>query len=297
MTLVEATLRAVREVRDRLAQCVRRLQEPPTPAQLAPLGPLLAQAVGTLYALEAAPPSPDALHEGLHAAIETLRTVLKQLQEQPASPEAVTTTVASCLARLYPLDVELERASRSGAALPSPSDRAPAPVGGPGESPSTTSPEEPSEGSVVIPLRRRSRRELRLPDEPVRASPATIPESSEPVLRLERRRSPRRHLEVGIGFHSDSNFYTGFSGDISTGGIFVATYDLLPVGTQLTVSFWLPDGMQITTRGRVAWVREPDPEHPEVPPGMGVAFEELPLEAKAAVERFLRHREPMFHDE
>lgn len=127
--------------------------------------------------------------------------------------------------------------------------------------------------------------------------------ATEPVIPLSRRResaerraAPRVAIEADIGLQSETNFYTGFSGDLSDGGIFVATYNLLPIGTELTVSFVLPDGPQITALGRVSWVREANPDEPDLKPGMGIAFEELPNEEQESVLRFIEHRAPLFYD-
>ncbi|MEM9194147.1 MAG: PilZ domain-containing protein [Myxococcota bacterium] len=126
--------------------------------------------------------------------------------------------------------------------------------------------------------------------------------ASEPVIPLSRRReterrsAPRVAIEADIGLQSDTNFYTGFSGDLSDGGIFVATYNLLPIGTELTVSFVLPDGPQITAHGRVSWIREANPNDPSIKPGMGVAFEGLPGSEQENVLAFIERRAPLFYD-
>jgi len=112
----------------------------------------------------------------------------------------------------------------------------------------------------------------------------------------ERRITKRVHIEADIGFQSETNFYTGFSGNISNGGIFVATWDLLDIGTELTISFVLPDGHQVTTRGRVTWVREAPEHDSELTPGMGVEFEDLAQGGRRAVQAFIDHRAPLFFD-
>jgi uncharacterized protein (TIGR02266 family) len=126
----------------------------------------------------------------------------------------------------------------------------------------------------------------------------------EPVLLLdqrreandERRKNERVAIEAVIGFHTETNFFTGFSGDLSDGGLFVATWDLLPVGTTLELSFVLPEGRQINAGGRVGWIRarprSPDEKHE---PGMGIVFEELGEGDRHAIQRFIRTRAPLFH--
>lgn len=111
----------------------------------------------------------------------------------------------------------------------------------------------------------------------------------------ERRKNPRAEIKADIGFHTESNFFTGFSGDVSDGGIFVATYDVLAEGTELSVSFVLPNGHHITARGRVTWVR-PENEESGIQPGMGVAFMSLGIDDRDAIEAFMRERSPLFHE-
>ncbi len=55
----------------------------------------------------------------------------------------------------------------------------------------------------------------------------------------ERRTAERLELSADIGLHSATQFFTGLSGDISRGGLFVATWAPLPLGTEV-VSFVLP---------------------------------------------------------
>lgn len=126
---------------------------------------------------------------------------------------------------------------------------------------------------------------------PVPRKPSTPPPSG------ERRGNDRFELDVNIGFQSETNFYTGFSGDISDGGIFVATYDVLPQGTAITVSFVLPDGHLVHAQGRVRWIREPLAHDSDLQPGMGVAFEDLSGEDREAIHMFTSIREPLFHDD
>jgi len=111
------------------------------------------------------------------------------------------------------------------------------------------------------------------------------------------RRSTRRlPLDVDIGFQSDTNFYVGFSEDVSEGGLFIATYDFQPVGTAMRVNFTLPDGHVVSVAAMVRWVREANPTTSEVMPGMGVQFSELKGEDRDAIHRFLRRRAPLFYE-
>jgi len=127
---------------------------------------------------------------------------------------------------------------------------------------------------------------------------------AEPVLLLNRRQSDEERrgaervaVEAVIGFQSETNFFTGFSGDLSDGGLFIATWDVLPVDAELELSFILPDGRQINAAARVSWVRDPPRTSDEThQPGMGVVFEGLSESDRQAVMEFIRLRAPLFHD-
>lgn len=105
----------------------------------------------------------------------------------------------------------------------------------------------------------------------------------------------RRSLEANVGATTESNFFVGFSGEISEGGVFVATYLMLDPGTKVDVLVTLPGGFEKKLPGTVRFVR--DPMDMDSEPGMGVAFDRLDGEAKELIMRFVRKRPPMFYDE
>ena len=110
----------------------------------------------------------------------------------------------------------------------------------------------------------------------------------------ERRRALRAELDVEVGLEGDNRFYTGKTGDISAGGLFVGTDTPLMVGTELILSFVLPDGYRVATEATVAWVRAPRYRPGEMPSGMGVRFENLDSKDERALTHFLEQR-PAFH--
>ena len=102
-------------------------------------------------------------------------------------------------------------------------------------------------------------------------------------------------LEVEVGFNDHSNFYVGFSENISEGGLFVATYNLRPVGTEIALKFKLPDGTEIDTVGIVRWVRDPrDHQEGQPPPGLGIQFHALGEGQLSAIREFTQIQDPMF---
>lgn len=114
----------------------------------------------------------------------------------------------------------------------------------------------------------------------------------------ERRTQNRVDVELVISIESDSNFFTGFSENISEGGLFIATYDYKPMGEVFWLEFQLPElSHKVRTRCEVCWVREYNPALPEMIPGMGVRFLDLENMDQGFVQRFCDQlREPMFID-
>jgi len=112
----------------------------------------------------------------------------------------------------------------------------------------------------------------------------------------EKRQSPRMVLQSEVGFETESNFYTGFIEDISEGGIFVATWELLPRGSEVDVELELPTGHIVRGRAIVRWLRDLRDEQADSPPGMGMQFCDLLVEDRNAINTFIATRSPLFFD-
>jgi uncharacterized protein (TIGR02266 family) len=111
------------------------------------------------------------------------------------------------------------------------------------------------------------------------------------------RASRRFPLKVEVSYTSEHNFYTGFLTNLSSGGLFVATHNPSAIGDVIELTFTVPGlARSCTALCRVQWVREYNVLTPETQPGMGLRFVRLDPEARAAIEMFIRHREPIFFD-
>jgi len=108
----------------------------------------------------------------------------------------------------------------------------------------------------------------------------------------DHRAYPRISLAVAIDLGSDSHFFSGLSGDVSEGGVFVQTYRELPLGSEVEIDFDLPTG-RIQTHGTVRWHRSPSES---APPGVGIAFQELADEARSLIHEFCEARAPLYYD-
>src|SRR5690606_16456353 len=80
----------------------------------------------------------------------------------------------------------------------------------------------------------------------------------------------RTSLEANIGATTESNFYVGFTGEVAEGGVFLATYDVLPVRTSVQVLVTLPGGFEFRVNGWVRYVRDPFDFSADSNPGMGI---------------------------
>ncbi len=112
-----------------------------------------------------------------------------------------------------------------------------------------------------------------------------------------RRAYTRQDVELEVSLESESNFYMGLTENLSEGGLFIATHQLKPLGTQIDVSFKLPHMADaIKAKGTVRWVREYS-ETSDTMPGMGVRFERIAPEQVEQIREFLAARAPLFYDE
>jgi hypothetical protein len=106
-------------------------------------------------------------------------------------------------------------------------------------------------------------------------------------------------IEAELGAHSTTNFYKGLSGNdvIDSGGIFVATYQIPEIGRNVLVKVSMPGGYEFEALGIVRWTREAPLSGSDSPPGFGAQFTQISPEGRQLVYRYVRNREPLFHDD
>ncbi len=279
----------------------------------------LAFAVAALFRAELA--EGDALRDRLREAGAVISGVLSRLHqpELAAALEAAGPSLAQTLAVLYPARAGLERALATDETSSSAEHEPPAMLF---EKPLAASFPKPKD---AVPQVRRSDVPER---DTIRVAPSERPESERPPAFLhdrpsgrvrrnavalapdrdsglvdqqgqsgsqpaERRDIARAEFSIDVGLHTASQFFAGISGDLSEGGLFVATYTPQPVGSELHVSFVLPGGTAISTAAIVAWSRLDDGQ---AEPGMGLRFYGLSDGDRAAIERFLKVRPPMIYE-
>ena len=245
----------------------------------------IARSVGALFDAEKASSEVDGkacIKSALGGLSQTL-ALLQDVSSPHPGIDLATETIAKCMGQLYPLTTAptkppINTATAGGASVPKsagiPAEAAQFSRGGLNEAVPTTidapqdmpAPSETSPGVLSV--------------------PAPAPDAG-----------PREEIEANIGATTESNFFVGFSGEVSEGGVFCATYEVLAPGTRVNMLVTLPGGFEFKINGWVRFVRDPMDFNSEAEPGMGVQFENLPKDKRELVLRFIRKRPPMFFDD
>ncbi len=101
---------------------------------------------------------------------------------------------------------------------------------------------------------------------------------------------PRYLARIAIYYGFNQNdLLTDYSLNMSTGGVFIESSQILPEDTELTVKFKLPDYDNIiVAKVRVAWTNDPDSmKKTSLPSGMGLQFLDLSIENMHAIRTYL----------
>jgi uncharacterized protein (TIGR02266 family) len=109
-----------------------------------------------------------------------------------------------------------------------------------------------------------------------------------------RRKFERKDIQLDVSLYSDSNFYAGFTENLSDGGVFIATHNLLKIGEKIDLTITMPNEKKVIAHGIVRWLRVYN-ESSDAPPGMGIQF--LSLEGEDLIKDFLAARAPLFYDD
>jgi len=114
-----------------------------------------------------------------------------------------------------------------------------------------------------------------------------------PTSKTDQRADARHELRVDVTIASDTHFFAGLTGDVSRGGIFIATFADIRVGQRIFLQMTLLE-QEVSAVGTVRWCRE---AKESVTPGVGVQFDNLDPAFVELVEKFCAARPPMYVDE
>jgi uncharacterized protein (TIGR02266 family) len=111
----------------------------------------------------------------------------------------------------------------------------------------------------------------------------------------ERRHAQRVELKAKVTLSSESNFFTGWSQNISEGGVFISCLAPPTVGTIVDVNLESEDsGEPIHISCEVVWIRTENSQ----PVGCGCRFVSINDIQAAKIRRLMddANREPLFYD-
>jgi uncharacterized protein (TIGR02266 family) len=112
-----------------------------------------------------------------------------------------------------------------------------------------------------------------------------------------RREHDRLDMELEVGIDTDHKFFTGFTQNISAGGLFVATHDVLPIGARFRLTFRIPGAdREFMPECEVRWVRQTDMGD-GMSAGMGVRFVDMSPADEALIDDYISTRETLFYDD
>jgi len=118
-------------------------------------------------------------------------------------------------------------------------------------------------------------------------------ETARKYLGVIERMQPRVKAHLSIHFGPDLNrLMTDYAVNLSTGGLFIESENVLSVDSMLMLDFSLPDpARSICCKGRIAWVNTADdPINPKLPTGMGMQFLDLSLDDIGAIREYIKQQ-------
>ena len=107
------------------------------------------------------------------------------------------------------------------------------------------------------------------------------------------RKAPRYVASLQVQYQCGDDpdrVLSNYTVNLSTGGIFIETAELLPVDSPLSIEFILPEGGRIIQcPGRVAWLNHPESiKNPSLPVGMGLQFINLSMDDMDSIRQFIK---------
>jgi hypothetical protein len=286
------------------------LQSPNVPPQVMAVAEPIANAMSALHRVEAS--NGAASGEAGPAALAAARHALAMLQQQPQGYPAVDQAleaIASSLNLIHQLaqaPAAHQQAAFAGTMVappptqPSPQGWGQQPQQGYQQPPAYQ--QQPQQGyQQPAPAYQQPPQGYQQPAPAYQQPPpAAPPQYQQPAAAAPAPAAGgQARIEAELGAHSTTNFYKGLSGNdvIDSGGIFVATYQIPKIGTQVVIKVSMPGGYEFEALGIVRWTRDASTSGSDSSPGFGAQFTQISPEGRQLVYRYVRNREPLFHDD
>jgi hypothetical protein len=303
---------AARAARENLARALGALQTPGVPPQLMSVAEPVAHAMSALHRIESTHGA--AVAEAGPAALAAARQALSFLQTSAGQHPAVDQALEAIAGSLSVIH---------GLAQPQPPTVSPfagTVAGGPAYAPpplAAAQPHfqaqgsQPTQPSQAMPYAQPPAQPPQVswqqpapPAYPAPAAPAYVAPAPAAAPYAAPAAAPpapagAMRVEAELGAHSSTNFYKGLSGNdvIDSGGIFVSTYQIPNIGQTLSMRVSMPGGYEFEAIGIVRWTRDAPNSGSDGQPGYGAQFTQITPEGRQLVYRYVRNREPLFHDD
>jgi uncharacterized protein (TIGR02266 family) len=104
----------------------------------------------------------------------------------------------------------------------------------------------------------------------------------------ERRKHKRVPVMMKIDYTTGQESRIGYTTNLSLGGMFVSTEELCLLRQTIPFRFWLPGHKQpFQLEGNVVWRGISSEESNDNLPGIGIRFNNVPINLKKALDQFL----------
>jgi uncharacterized protein (TIGR02266 family) len=109
-------------------------------------------------------------------------------------------------------------------------------------------------------------------------------------LDIRLRREPRCSAKIKVSYGADDSTLTDYTVNLSTGGLFLAAAEQLPLGSMLLINFALPNTPEtVQCKAKVVWINSLDNlVNQSLPPGMGVQFVDMTLTSMDAIRDYIK---------
>jgi Tfp pilus assembly protein PilZ len=284
---------AAKSAREALARALGAIQsDPSVPQQLMAIAEPISNAMGALFQVERS--GGAAASTSGPVAVDAVRRALSMLQQQPSTLPAVQIAleaVAGSLGLVHGLIAPAQAPAQQPYAQPAQyAQPAAQPYAQPVQTAQAYAATYVAPAPQAAPAQAAYQPTVQAYQQPApQAAPAAAP-------------GPGARIDAELGAHSQSNFYKGLSGNdvVEHGGLFVATYNIPRIGQPITLHVSMPGGYEFDAAAIVRWTRETvDSSSSTQPaqPGFGAQFTQITPEARQLVYRYVRNREPLFHDD
>jgi uncharacterized protein (TIGR02266 family) len=93
------------------------------------------------------------------------------------------------------------------------------------------------------------------------------------VVEHRKEKGSRARVKIELDYPDLETFVEKFASNVTRGGVFLQTLEPKPKGAVVRLELLLASGeAALRGEGKVTWVKEPDPDAPDKPCGMGISF-------------------------